>query len=929
MSQRNTMSFSDSINQSSFLFAQSPSVRQSISRYAPRESNLGFNSTFDPTNMSTTFNAFDSSLNASTITMTNTFLATPRNRSHVSHDVTLTLPQDSTFVQEPTHHFVQSSPPDQSWSTLCHQFLDALEKHAEPAEVFDLAAESEDICSDHLRIMERLKKQRAGNSSSVPSDFLSMLRYERNSWRLARSLYADRITSANAPVPFCDESEVTSDRDVVDQLYACKPIIREMQLVVDWCEQNYYEDIQEVEANDKIEFYSEGPHYWEHTLHRALTKSKVPSSMPSDVCLEMDPDASYRTGKEINQQDKEDEVRMMRFIFRNVRAGKLDLGQETAHKLGYYWLAAGLHGWILHQDFTLKDPNSDAGCEGNPRRDLWKYACWSASKTPTMSLMERAIFGLLSANLTAVLPACSTWEDKIWAHFRCSIDTQIEDELRSTRAPKPVSSRPAGQLTNSTRFSVELPEEYWANMKTAAEILQDISCSLDDHNWNREEKFHFLIQVYIILNDVDGLLSTITDYINDKDTVSSLMSNKLRPQLLRFSAHLALFLKNANQIVTDTQVQYYSGIMEAYINYLIEKKFISLVAPYVAQMPREMQVYCYSQLLKDITDKSERLKCLQLARDHNLNIEDITKSVVETMKVTSEPDTTDSTATATVDFSIDGINSEPTTEADQRLIKSLEWLIVGNTQYIELLKQSNALIRRFILSHKILAARQVFNFTPPELISAVQTAWKKKTGSNELSPDLKNQTKQHLCWDFLFRSLEFLQDWSKLYQTKPSKPTKPVAGTKFCDRIAYEASEQQYLADVSSWRASLSQQALMVASKIHDVLTFPDSGWLRETEITNASRREPEISQAQELAAIRRRFIPQLAFLMHNILHVSSCFSDAIKVSEIIASDLHKLHEEFSNEQMRRFVKKMRESSIAAMNESFDSLGYEINSDDA
>lgn len=918
------MSFSDSINQSSFLFAQSPSVRQSISRYAPRESSLCLNSTFEQNTMSTTFNAFESTLNASNTTLSNTFLATPR--SNLSRaDATITPSQDSTFV-ETTHHFVQSSP-DQSWTSLCHQFLDALEKHADPSEVFDLAAESEDICSDHLRILERLKKQRAGNSSSVPSDFLSMIRYERNSWRLARSLYSDRLTSANAPIPLCDESEVLTDREVVDQLYACKSIIREMQLVVDWCEQNYHEDIQDIEANDKIEFYSEGPHYWEHTLHKA-SKSKVAVSSSTEMCLQMDPDASYRSGKEINQQDKEDEVRVMRFIFRNVRAGKLDVGRETAQKLGYHWLAAGLHGWMLHQDFNLKEPRSEGGCEGNPRRDLWKYACWCASSTPTMSLMEKAIFGLLSANLSAVLPACSTWEDKIWAHFRCSIDAQIEEELRTTRAPKPVSARPTGQLANSQRFSVDLPEQYWTNMRSSAEILQDISCSLNDHTWNREEKFHFLIQVYLILNDVDGLLSTIHDYISDKESISSLMSNKLRPQLLRFSAHLVLFLKNADQIVTDTQMQYYSSILEAYINYLIEKKFISLVAPYVAQMPSEMQVYCYSQLLKDITDKSERLKCLQLARDHNLNVEDITRSVVETMKVSTEVDSVDSSARANTDFSIDGINSEPITDADQKLIRALEWLSVGNTQYIELLRQSNSLIRRFILSGKLLAARQVFNFTPRELVSAVQTTWKKKTGSIELSPELKNQTKQHLCWDLFFRALEFFQDWAKLYQNKPTKPVKPAA-KKFCDRIAYEASEHQYLADLSSWQASLSQQAQMVATKIHDVLTFPDSGWLKESEITNVSRKESEISQAQELATIRRRFVPQLAFLLHNILHVSACYSYAIRVSEIVASDLHGLHEEFTDEQMRLFVKKMRESSIAAMNENLDSLGYATVTDDS
>lgn len=922
MAGRQGISFNDSSNQSSFLFAHSPSVRQSTSRYIGRGSTLSFNSTLEPLNESSTFFAPDSTINVTGVSLSNTLLDTSAFDSRA--DTTI-LPQESTFVSAP-HHFIPSSPSSESWTTLCHQFLDALEKHTDPGEVFDLAKESEDICSDHLNILEQLKKQRAANTSSVPSDILSMLRFERNSWRLARSLYLDRATNSTHQTPLPDQSKVLSDNDVVDQLYARKSLIREMQLVVDWCEQNYLEDIRKIEAEDKIEFYSEGPHYWEHTLHVASTKSKVPGLRSADLCLQMDPDAYHRTGKEINQQDKEDEVRVMRFIFRNLRAGKLDLGRETAQKLGYHWLAASLQGWMLHHDFRIENPNSEFDCEGNACRDLWKYGCWESSTTPTMSLMEKAIFGLLSGNLSAVLPACSTWEDEIWAYFRCSIDTQIEEELRNTSIPKPVTCRTAGQLANSSRFSVDMPNDYWANMKTSEEVLQEISCHLNDYNWNREEKFHFFVQVYIILDDIDNLLSTIHEYINEKDD-TDFMSNKLRPQLLRFAAHLVLFLRNADRICTNTQKQYYTSILEAYINYLIEKKFISLVAPYVAQLPPEPQVYSYSRLLKDVTDKSERVKCLQLARDHNLNVEEITQKVVETMKDSTSSDSVDSNLRSRVDISIEGINSAPLTEADQKLIRSLEWLSVGNIQYIELLKQSNSLIRTFILNGKLLAAKEVFAFTPRELICAVQTAWKKKTGTVELSPELKNQTKQHLCWDFLFRALESFRDWLNLYKGQPVRPSWQ-ASRKFSDRIAQENSERQYEADIEQWQATVSQHAIIVAGKINEVLTFPDSGWLKDSEVTNISRKESDISQAQELATIRRRFIPQLTFLLHSILHLSACYSAAIRLSEVVASDLHKLHEEFTQEQLKSLMKKIRESSIAAMNENLDSLGSELTYDD-
>jgi nuclear pore complex protein Nup107 len=56
--------------------------------------------------------------------------------------------------------------------------------------------------------------------------------------------------------------------------------------------------------------------------------------------------------------------------------------------------------------------------EGNPNRDLWKYVCWKSSKMEGINHYERALFSVLSGNLAAVLPLCTSWTDKLWAYFK-------------------------------------------------------------------------------------------------------------------------------------------------------------------------------------------------------------------------------------------------------------------------------------------------------------------------------------------------------------------------------------------------------------------------------------------------------------------------------------------------------------------------------
>ena len=152
------------INESylSSIMSESPSIRSSTSKYArrfPPSSRL--NDVFEMS--STTMSSF----------------------GPATHSL---LPQDtSCIIQEKDRE-----PEDQTLSTLFIQFFEGQKKFPLHSDVLDISKEHEDICCDHLSVIDTFR-QKKGRKIGSDSRTERMLRMERNSWRLARILYEDRI----------------------------------------------------------------------------------------------------------------------------------------------------------------------------------------------------------------------------------------------------------------------------------------------------------------------------------------------------------------------------------------------------------------------------------------------------------------------------------------------------------------------------------------------------------------------------------------------------------------------------------------------------------------------------------------------------------------------------------------------------------------
>jgi nuclear pore complex protein Nup107 len=516
----------------------------------------------------------------------------------------------------------------------------------------------------------------------------------------------------------------------------------------------------------------------------------------------------------------------------------------------------------------------------------------------------------------------------MWAFFKSSLDVQVEQELRVNRADKPPTARLSGNVVQPNRSSVELPVDYWNNRKTSEEIFRELEGLLHDYSWTLEEKYHFTVQKFIVCNDIQGLLDFMQKMIDPRaqETLQRDLNFALAPQMLRFFAHVLLFLKSTgfiNEHTSDTAKRMFQNIIESYVNYLIDNKHITLVAFYVSKLPKELHTHCYSKLLKKVTDKQERKICLDIANKMGLDVNAITKRVVESMRETNQGNTIDQSCSildATVFVgSSDGIDA-----SDLQLIQSLEWLSLGQIQFIELMKQSNAFMRNFILSGKLEAAEEVFRRCPSDLISGVRRESKKKHATNELTHELDNGVREFSSFSLFFQARESFGDWTRYYsQSKPRQPIKPAATTRFTDKVAFEHRVKVYELELQQWKEVLKRQAATTRDKILDVITF-QGGWMKDSPHSSVLpiRRPEEVSRSQELASLRKTFIPQLTLLLHRVLFTSSLYSDCIQISSVIAWDQHQLQAEFTSEQLSDLLQRIAEASICSLNEGSDAFGH-------
>uniref|UniRef100_A0A8D0CUZ6 Nuclear pore complex protein n=1 Tax=Sander lucioperca TaxID=283035 RepID=A0A8D0CUZ6_SANLU len=723
----------------------------------------------------------------------------------------------------------EDDPGEAAAASLFPEFLASLVKHSSSA-VFELLDEYQTLCQEKVDVLQSVVLRAGQNSKTAGVHWL--LQQENCTWRLITSLYRDRVQLA------------LEDDIMTDMATAKSSLFFVFQLVVDWLESIAKDKIGDF--SDNIEYYAKNV-CWENTLHSLKLRRKSGTAFTVPLVTELDPDAPFRQQRPLADLDREDDARLLKNLFSLIRAGMTEEAQRLCKRCGQAWRAATLEGWKLYHD-----PNRTSELqpiEGNPQRGIWKACCWRMAEEEQLNRYERAIYSSLSGNLKPLLAVCESWEDCVWAHFKVMVDSLVEKEL--------MSSGMAHQEMDT------LPREYLEANWTMEKVFEELQALELKRVLEETKEHHHIIQKFVILGDLDGLFEEFSDWLTT--------SKPLPSHLLRFMTHLLLFFRSLGLALKE---EVCVDVLKAYVSLLVRDQQTDLVARYVSQLPPEVATVEYAAFLETVNQPEIRPRCLQLATDAGLDVAAITKLVVETVRERDETEFTHHSQTLEMG----------TTKEDLRKIDVIDWLLFDPAHRAESLKQSNAIMRKFLAVQKHDAAKAVFSKVPEDSMREIYCQWSGGQ-TTSLPAEDENAIREHLC-------IRAYLCWKKYSN----------------------------LASLSAWSCRLDVLTEDVKERIYNVLLFVDGGWM----IDNRQDSEPDSERRHQMAALRSLCLPRLTFLLLSVLQNSSRHQEALRLADIISSDQHRLYQVFSKEELRRFLLKLRESSLALLDRGLDPLGYEL-----
>ncbi|XP_026468437.1 nuclear pore complex protein Nup107 [Ctenocephalides felis] len=790
-----------------------------------------------------------------------------------------TLLDDATLLERQDN---RPNPVD----TLYDLFFEIVQSHETDSTVFQMLSELIQVSSDTLDTLQSFDNK----SENIIRD-KHWLNRERNTWRLLYCLYNDRLLAK------CEDMETNldlamsfSEKNIIQKLYTSCSLLRETQLVVDWLEQSAGEIPR---AQNPLQ-YTDRTISCENTLHHLQSEGNTAFGTVRPLVKHLDPDAPVREKLSIHDLDAEDQLRLAKSVFLDVRSGQLEEAQKTCCHCGEYWRAALLEGWRLYHDPNYENSEARTGeikklPEGNPNRRLWKLCAWKMSENSrAFDIYTRATIGAFCGHLDSMLAACNdSWEDLLWAYLKVQIDIRVETEIKHN------------YISNT---SYTMKDEYWKNKMSLEQIFAEIAASRNNKVSLDARTPDRLIQKYIIMDDIQNLWKGMDTWILSDENPSG--------HFIRFLAHLIIFFRKAGKNF-DENIS--NKVLESYVSVLIKRGNPQLVAYYTAQLPKKRQIVLYSQFLEHIMNSSIRKQCLDAAENVGLQIDEITKYTVKSIRDRCSSD----------DTPLQGNISN----LDALKILALDYLMYNPRQGSEALWQANFLVRSFLSQGNIEAARASFNKVTPEILGFLKGV----DIMFDTTLPLKDQcsVREYFCLKAYLESQDVFNDWFQhFHHGKPHPPSPLQSEPTFTEKVAMDHKKKQYEAELDRWSIALQHQTECIKKMFYNVLDFPGNGWLVDPvdppEYTDEEEEQEWTLRKQQMENLRKVCIPNIVLLLHTVMHNVGEYQECVMLANTIMSDKNKFHEIYSKHKLSELLTKIAESSLALLNQKKDAWGYPI-----
>ncbi len=495
------------------------------------------------------------------------------------------------------------------------------------------------------------------NATTV--DDLQWWEEEARTWDLLRRLAAQHyphpaedLALKPAPPPI---HKYSSESQVYDNFLETNSKAKEREIVLRWLKETADESGEDIDdlVRDLQQNAERGDiiaHGWLHTKAAIKNQKRINSwphpldpssqdvqralvnnSKTESLVTQLDPDAPFRQGRKLEVQDQYFERAIWLGCFELLRRGKsMDDIKEWCRDRTEIWRAVSMSG-LPHGSWSADSATDDAPTCASTL--LWRRVCYALARRELDDKYEKAVYGILSGDLISMIPICSTWNDRLFAHYNSILRSSFEAYVlqhQSLKADHNIVN--TFKCFDAMQFhggeSDRLNQTVIASLRTKPEIQEEAKQPLKILQGNMIGKtfgeflFNQGLQIAKDANqEAESMLIPPPQEEPDYDTFGDFL-NADDHDGIRVLAHMYLVYDSLGLTYDSprTKSTVENGLV-AYINFLRLSGKEELIPLYAAQLNGSRLYEVLSRTLIDVVDGEQRMTLIKLMKDLGVDVQ--------------------------------------------------------------------------------------------------------------------------------------------------------------------------------------------------------------------------------------------------------------------------------------------------------------------
>ncbi|KAI8629091.1 nuclear pore protein 84/107 [Xylariaceae sp. FL1651] len=631
--------------------------------------------------------------------------------------------------------------------------VNALRKSQKPTSSTSLRRLDDSSSQDSMDLDDADNRLLASNSAEE----LDCWEQEAQIWDMLRRLLPLRYSNRNSLRPIRREiSKFQSCAELWDEFLQSDPTAQERKAILE-CLQTSADEAR-IDIDELVRDYQQRAergdiiaYGWLHTRSAIKMQKNIngwsgpldPNSSDAGqlvdtngsnpLVTQLDPDVASRQGRKLQPQDEYFERAIWLGCYELLRRGRsLSEIRDWCIERTEVWRAVSMSAMPLS-----KGENTEQSF-GDPLSTLlWRRTCFALARQGGTDDYERAVYGILSGDITSVEKVCESWDDFVFAHYNALLRAQFDAYLMKRSSPDATATiHQTFPSFNALQFhgdassagerlisSLESNPKISTEAKTPMKALQ---AAIVSNNLTQ-----YMHDLGVALGKRANLKAT-SNLIPDIDSGTITANDPRFFQLddhngLRIATHVCLLVSSLDQLQSEEYTSpnrrtAQDNIISTYVSTLRLKRMTDLMPLYCSKLQEERAFFTLSRNITRIVEPHDRDVLLRIMEKLGMDIAKFVvyqpRSLLEQYPVPEQPVPAFGAFTVfshdpptlkygrplKPDFFGEPDNLEA---ADEYLIQSLEWFILVDGLWDEFFEVGTAIYKRFLKGFNLPAARSL------------------------------------------------------------------------------------------------------------------------------------------------------------------------------------------------------------------------------